>query len=81
MSEKILAALIRNALKNAFAGTPTAVAIAAALRHEGSFGARIPGEPNDLRRYVDMWKYRAVKGTKVKVGELLSVPLAGPARR
>jgi hypothetical protein len=76
MSEKILAALIRNALKNAFAGTPTAVAIAAALRHEGSFGARIPGEPSGLRRYVDMWQHSAPMGAEVKVGELLSVPLA-----
>lgn len=76
MGEKTSAAFIRNALKNAFAGTPTAVAIAAALCHEGSFGARIPGEPSDLRRYVDMWKYSAVKGTKVKIGKLLSVPLA-----
>ncbi|MGH8546031.1 MAG: NACHT domain-containing protein, partial [Gammaproteobacteria bacterium] len=76
MSEKTLAALIRNALKNAFAGTPMAIAIAGALRHEGSFGTMIPGEPSDLRRYVDIWQYRAAKGPKVKVGRLLSAPLS-----
>ena len=74
MSEKILAALIRNALKNAFAGTPTAVAIAAALRHEGSFGAKSPVNPTTCDATSTCGN--TVLGHEGKVGELLSVPLA-----
>ena len=42
-----------------------------------SFGSAIPGVSlYDLRRYVDMWQYKAPTGPKVKVGQLLREALA-----
>ncbi|WP_199039984.1 NACHT domain-containing protein [Glycomyces salinus] len=62
---------IRNALKNAFAGTPEACAIASVICIEGDFGSRIPGQPSDMQRYLEMWVSPLGKGNSVSVGELL----------
>ncbi|KUH70843.1 hypothetical protein AU184_25950 [Mycolicibacterium novocastrense] len=64
---------IRERLAAALTGTPVQHAVASALIHYGSFGARVPGEPINTARYADMWVYRGPKpqGSAVKLGRLL----------
>lgn len=46
-------------------------AIAAVLLHYGSFGAHLPGQPDNPRRFADMWLYREPVGQRVMLGALL----------
>jgi energy-coupling factor transporter ATP-binding protein EcfA2 len=46
--------------------------VAAALILYGeSFGSRLPGLPENMNRYADMWLYKAPSGKKHTVGQLL----------
>ena len=44
---------------------------AALLRYGYSFGSHLPGLPEDMNRYVDMWLYKAPSGRTHTVGQLL----------
>jgi hypothetical protein len=64
-------ATIRNAIKDALAGTPANHAIAATILYYGSLGPWIAGQPHDLRQYADMWTGRRLEGTEVRLSALL----------
>lgn len=79
---KQLNALIRNELRAAFAGTPTAVGVACALVFssslDGSPGIGAPGDPgkNALRESARRWISSPPRGPRARVGSLLRKPLA-----
>jgi hypothetical protein len=78
-AHKTLQVLIRNKLRSAFVGTPTAVAIASIIVSAGEFGASIPGQPNTdkMRRYANRWSSQpAGKKPTHRVGELLRRPFS-----
>lgn len=50
--------------------------MAANLLYFGKFGSTIPGLPENMSRYVDMWRYKHPTGARVKVGQLLREALA-----
>lgn len=67
---------VRNALKGAFAGSPSQRANAAAIADFGDFGSRLPGQPPNTERFVAMWKVDPPeRGKKVRVKRLLQESL------
>lgn len=69
--------MIRNTLRNAVNTSGVGQSVAANLLTYGqSFGSTIPGLPEDMHRFVDMWRYQHPTGTKVRVGQLLREALS-----
>jgi hypothetical protein len=69
--------IIRDTLREAANSNGVRQSVAANLLYFGeSFGATIPGLPDDMSRYVDIWRYKHPTGAKVKVGQLLRQVLA-----
>jgi hypothetical protein len=70
---KALNTLIRNDLKTAFAGTPTAVAVASILVAEAAFNTVVPGQPSEKRmlHHVAHWSAPIKEGPAVTVGQML----------
>lgn len=68
--------MIRDTLREAVNSNGVRQSVAANLVYFGTFGSQIPGLPEDMSRYVDMWRYKHPTGAKVKVGQLLREALA-----
>jgi energy-coupling factor transporter ATP-binding protein EcfA2 len=63
---------IRGVLRDAVNSNGVRQSVAANLLHYGnSFGSTIPGLPEEMSRYVDMWRYKHPTGAKHSVGALL----------
>jgi hypothetical protein len=76
-AQKVNLVHIRNSLKGAFAGSREQRAIAASICSFGEFGSRVPGQPADLKRFVDMWRIDPTeKGQKVRVKRILKQSIA-----
>ena len=64
--------MIRSVLRDAVNTSGVRQSVAAALlRYGSSFGSHLPGLPEDMNRYVDMWLHKAPSGRKHTVGQLL----------
>lgn len=64
--------MIRDVLRGAVNTSGVRQSVAAALlRYGSSFGSQLPGLPENMNRYVDMWLYKAPSGQKHTVGQLL----------
>ena len=64
--------MIRGLLRDAVNTSGVRQSVAAALLRYGySFGSHLPGLPEDMNRYVDMWLYKAPSGRTHTVGQLL----------
>ena len=64
--------MIRGILRDAVNTSGVRQSVSAALiRYGSSFGSQIPGLPEDMYRYVDMWLHKARSGKKHTVGQLL----------
>jgi hypothetical protein len=69
--------VIRDALRNAVNTSGVGQSVAAyMLIHGQSFGSTIPGLPEDMHRFVDMWRYRHPTRAKTRVGQLLREALS-----